>query len=113
MGGGEESALSAFEHRRSIAPWDGGSSFRRRQSMIQVMLRVLALLAAGMTGTAVEPQSPPPGREVARPPAALPADEIVVVTASRREEQLRNAPATMSVVTGEKITHGSGQTVTD
>src|SRR6185503_10245724 len=71
------------------------------------------LLAAGTTGTAVEPQSPPQVREGARPAGDVPADEIVVVTASRREEQLRNAPATMSVVTGEKITHGSGQTVTD
>ena len=79
--------------------------------MIQAMLRVLALLAAGTTGTAAEPQSPPQVREGARPAGDVPADEIVVVTASRREEQLRNAPATMSVVTGEKITHAIPNTV--
>ena len=41
--------------------------------MIQAMLRVLALLAAGTTGTAVEPQSPPQIREAARPTADVPA----------------------------------------
>jgi outer membrane receptor protein involved in Fe transport len=81
--------------------------------MIQAMLRVLALLAAGTTGTAVEPHAPPQVGDVARPPGKVPAEQIVVVTASRREEQLRNAPATMSVIAREKITHGGGQTVTD
>ena len=81
--------------------------------MMQAMLRVLALLGAGTTGPPVEPQSPPQVREGVRPTGDVPADEIVVVTASRREEQLKNAPATMSVVTGERITHGSAQTVTD
>jgi len=42
-----------------------------------------------------------------------PADEIVVVRASRREEQLRNAPATMTVVTDAVIRDAPAPAVTD
>ena len=40
-------------------------------------------------------------------------DEIVVVSASRREEQLRNAPATMTVVTDDQIGNAPSPLVTD
>ena len=40
-------------------------------------------------------------------------DDIVVVTASRGEEQLLNAPATMSVLTDDVIGNAPGQSVTD
>jgi iron complex outermembrane receptor protein len=46
------------------------------------------------------PNPPPPG-----------AGDVVVVTASRLEEQLLNAPATMTVLTGEVLTTAPGQSV--
>ena len=52
-------------------------------------------------------QSTPVTREV---PAS---DEVVVVTASRREEQLINAPATMTVITEEAIANAPSQSLTD
>src|SRR6476620_2093028 len=79
--------------------------------MIEGMLRVLALLVAGMIGTQ-DVQLPPAQADPAALPAQTPAD-VVVVTASRREEKLRNAPATMSVVTDATIREASGETVAD
>jgi outer membrane receptor protein involved in Fe transport len=79
--------------------------------MIEGTLRVLALLVAGMIGT-LDRQLPPAQADPAAPPAQTPAD-IVVVTASRREEMLRNAPATMSVVTDATIREVSGETIAD
>jgi iron complex outermembrane receptor protein len=40
-------------------------------------------------------------------------DEVVVVTASRREEQLLNAPATMTVITEDEIATAAARTVPD
>lgn len=81
--------------------------------MIQAMLRLLALLMAGTTGTAVEQQSPAQVHAVTQQQGEAPTDEIVVVTASRREEQLRNAPATMTVISDTTISNVSDQTVPD
>jgi iron complex outermembrane receptor protein len=39
--------------------------------------------------------------------------DVIVVTASRREEQLINAPATMTVITEEAIANAPSQSVTD
>ncbi|MCA1652557.1 MAG: TonB-dependent receptor plug domain-containing protein, partial [Acidobacteria bacterium] len=69
-----------------------------------------ALLTAG--GAAGQtPSQPPPQPPVAQPPPAQPPppaetptyEETVVVSASRSEEKLINAPATMSVITTQAI----------
>ena len=76
------------------------------QAMIRLVLLVASLPAPladrGRIDQAVAPQG-----------GARPVDEVVVVSASRREEQLRNAPATMTVVPDERISSAPGQTVTD
>ena len=75
-------------------------------------LRLLALLAAaaGRSGAGQQPSPVPPA---APREAEPPVDAVVVVSASRREEQLRNAPATMTVVSDATIAHGPGHAVTD
>ena len=50
--------------------------------------------------------TPPPDDSVA-------AEDVVVVTASRYEERLINAPATMTVITEEAINNAPAQSVTD
>jgi outer membrane receptor protein involved in Fe transport len=78
----------------------------------RVALAVILVTGAGPTAGAQEPQ--PPGRESAgaqqpgTPPAGQPEDEpryeeTVVVSASRTEEKLTNAPATMTVITERDI----------
>ena len=76
--------------------------------MIEGTLRAVALLVAGMIGT-LDRQLPTPQAEQVPPTAA----DVVVVTASRREEKLRNAPATMSVVTDATIREVSRETIAD
>src|SRR4051812_39918913 len=64
-----------------------------------------AFVCALVMPVAAQTAEPDPPRQD-RPAAALPAgpvDDVIVVTASRREEQLTNAPATMTVVTSEII----------
>jgi outer membrane receptor for ferrienterochelin and colicins len=81
--------------------------------MAYALLWLLATLAAaGTAGAAGDPQ-PPQVSEDAPQQSATPADEVVVVTASRREEQLRNAPATMTVVTDTAVNNVPVQTVAD
>ena len=65
--------------------------------MIEAMIRIALLIVSLPVPFAEKDrpeQAPAPQEEQQRP-----VDEIVVVSASRREEQLRNAPATMTVVT--------------
>src|SRR3954467_12532055 len=54
-----------------------------------------------------QPSAPSP--DITQPPVA--ADDVIVVTASRREEQLLNAPATMTVVTEETIATAPDQSI--
>ena len=54
-----------------------------------------------------QPQEPVPGEQRST------GDDVVVVTASRREELLLNAPATMTVLTEETIGRAPVQTLTD
>ena len=71
------------------------------------VLLLAAALPADAQGTASDQaRQPVPLDEAA-------VDDIVVVTASRREEQLLNAPATMSVLTEDVLGHAPGQTLTD
>src|SRR3954464_15072933 len=50
-----------------------------------------------------------PSPELTRPGGAV--EDVIVVTASRREEQLLNAPATMTVVTEEVIVTAPDQSI--
>src|SRR5918993_3028037 len=76
-------------------------------------LRLLAALTVGLNSTADKPQTAPPQiNQPSPPPVDVPGD-VIVVTASRREEQLRNAPATMSVLSGPMLDEVPGRTVTD
>ena len=72
---------------------------------------VFFLLGAVRPAAAQDPGATP------QQPAARAADaihdDIVVVTASRREEQLLNAPATMTVLTEDLLAAAPGQSVTD
>ena len=79
--------------------------------MTEAMIRV-ALLIVSLPVPLAErerPQQAPAQQEEQQ----RPVDEIVVVSASRREEQLRNAPATMTVVTDAGIGNAPGPVVTD
>jgi outer membrane receptor protein involved in Fe transport len=76
-------------------------------------LRLLAALAAGLSSTADKPQNPPAQIQQPSPPASDVPRDVIVVTASRREEQLRNAPATMTVLSGTRLDEAPGRTVTD
>jgi outer membrane receptor protein involved in Fe transport len=80
--------------------------------MLQAMVRTLALIVTGATGPVTEPP-PAQVQQVTEQREEAPADSIIVVTASRLEEQLRNAPATMTVVTDPATTDVSAHTVTD
>jgi outer membrane receptor protein involved in Fe transport len=73
----------------------------------------LALLGCALatTAQAQEPateQTPPPAPEEASPPG-----DVVVVTASRHEEQLINAPVTMTVIPESVIDGAPSQSLTD
>src|SRR5688500_2389932 len=75
-----------------------------------VFVLTLALLAAAPAhGTALE-QCPAPAAKQHEEPTV---DEIVVVTASRHQEQLLNAPATMTVLTDDVIGRAPVQSITD
>src|SRR5215218_10581334 len=66
--------------------------------MYAALLFALAMPAAAQTtAPGAIPQEP------AAAPPTDPVDDVIVVTASRREEQLTNAPATMTVITQEII----------
>jgi len=71
------------------------------------VLLLAAALPADAQGTASDQARQPV------PPDEAAVDDIVVVTASRREKQLLNAPATMSVLTEDVLGHAPGQTLTD
>jgi iron complex outermembrane receptor protein len=70
----------------------------RSLAMVLVLALAASSLASAQTGTQQPPPQPP------TPPAEQPVyEEQVVVTASRVEQQLVNAPATVSVVTADVI----------
>ena len=62
-------------------------------------------------GTISPEHSPEPDQAEDKQPPAL--TDVVVVTASRREEQLINAPATMTVLTAEMLENAPGHNVAD
>lgn len=67
------------------------------------MALLLALAASGLAVAQTGAQQPPPQQPPTPPEEPLVYEEQVVVTASRVEQQLVNAPATVSVVTADVI----------
>jgi outer membrane receptor protein involved in Fe transport len=76
-------------------------------------LRLLAALAASLSSTIEKPPTEPPQVRQPVPQPGGEAGDVVVVTASRREEQLKNAPATMTVLSGAVLDEVPGRAVTD
>ena len=79
--------------------------------MIEAMIR-LALLVVSLP-VPLAPDERPDQAPAQQEEQQRPVDEIVVVSASRREEQLRNAPATMTVITDGRIATAPSPVVTD
>lgn len=90
-----------------------------RTATILVRLMLIATLMIALS-RAVGAQAPAPGtagtgRGSVQPPDAPAASDegVVVVTASRREEALLNAPATMTVVTADAIRNAPSRDIVD
>src|SRR5438067_8961248 len=67
----------------------------------------VTIAPAALGQQSASPADPSP--DIARPGVSV--DDVIVVTASRREEQLLNAPATMTVVTDEMIATAPDQSI--
>src|SRR4051812_50190484 len=78
---------------------------RRIMTLLVLLLAAAPAEAQSVTATQVRPEP--------RDGDAADVDDIVVVTASRREEQLLNAPATMTVLTEEMIANLQIRSVAD
>lgn len=76
-------------------------------------LRLLAALAASLSSNVEKPPPEPPHVQQPVPRPSGETGDVVVVTASRREEQLKNAPATMTVLSGAMLGEVPGHAVTD
>ena len=77
-----------------------------RKYVLGVVAYLLAVPAiAGGQSAPVQPPTETPGESV--------VEDVVVVTASRREEQLLNAPATVSVIGQERVDTAPVQNVPD
>jgi outer membrane receptor protein involved in Fe transport len=92
----------------------GMLSCNRSQSLPARTTRLLILIlavtpAAAIQGSPLEPVQQPAEAQSGQPII----DDVVVVTASRREEQLLNAPATMTVLSEDAIGKAPVQSVTD
>jgi outer membrane receptor protein involved in Fe transport len=74
---------------------------------------LLFVLLIGIDARAQSPQAEPPGtpdpQATQQPDPPLVYEETVVVTSSRMEERLVNAPATMSVITAQQIELAPGR----
>jgi hypothetical protein len=88
-----------------LRPFPASNLTRMRTVWLVLLLVTVALPAFG------QPSAPPapPSPDITRPAGA--ADDVIVVTASRREEQLLNAPATMTVITEEMIATAPDQSI--
>ena len=73
----------------------------------------LALIACAASATAQEPPAEQASPSSLQEEDAASADDIVVVTASRHEEQLINAPVTMTVIPESVIEGAPSQSLTD
>jgi outer membrane receptor protein involved in Fe transport len=77
---------------------------------MRLLILILAVTpAAAVQGSPLEPAQPPTPAQVGE----TTVDDVVVVTASRREELLLNAPATMTVLGEDAIGKAPVQSVTD
>jgi iron complex outermembrane receptor protein len=78
---------------------------------MRVWLIVLILLGSGLRPAAAQTSSSPAQEQTPDKPPSF--EEQVVVTASRAEEQLVNAPATVSVITTQTIENSPATNVGD
>jgi outer membrane receptor protein involved in Fe transport len=76
---------------------------RARITAVALLLALAATTAFAQTGAQQPPAKPETQQPPAKPEEAPVYEEQVVVTASRVEQQLVNAPATVSVVTADVI----------
>lgn len=81
--------------------------------MSRPTIRLLAVLLAWAPPASAGQASSDQAQHVNSEDDAPAVGDVVVVTASRREEQLINAPATMSVISDEAIGNAPAQSVTD
>jgi iron complex outermembrane receptor protein len=79
-----------------------------RLILLAVLSLAVSLPASGQIAPAAETTQPR-----TREPEIHPDQEVVVVSASRREEELINAPATMSVITAEMIANAPSPELVD
>jgi outer membrane receptor protein involved in Fe transport len=70
---------------------------------LPISLMLVALLTGGAYAQAPTPTTPPAEAPQEPPDEPFMFEETVVVTSSRTEERLVNAPATMSVITAQQI----------
>jgi outer membrane receptor protein involved in Fe transport len=89
-------------------------SWASTQSMSARTMRLLILVLAVTPAPAIQASPLQPVQQPAQAQSGEPViDDVVVVTASRREEQLLNAPATMTVLSEDAIGKAPVQSVTE
>ena len=83
--------------------------------MKRLLLALLASVALAVDPASAQPAQTPAGQPSEQPPddEVVKREETVVVSASRVETELINAPATMSVVTSEEIINSPAQSFPD
>ena len=81
--------------------------------MSKPTMRFQILLFAATPAAAGQGAAPKQVQQLVQLEDDAAVDDIVLVTASRSEEQLLNAPATMSVLAEDVIGNAPGQSVTD
>ena len=81
--------------------------------MPTLLLAGLALVWSGIPDEGDPPQGAPAAQQAPAPGEVPATGEVIVVTASRREEQLLNAPATMTVITEEAIANAPSHNLMD
>jgi outer membrane receptor for ferrienterochelin and colicin len=81
--------------------------------MTMLLLAGLVLVWSGVAAAEGAPQNEPASQQ-AQPTGDVPATgDVIVVTASKREEQLLNAPATMTVITEDAIANAPSHNLMD
>ena len=77
------------------------------------LLWLMVSLIGAASGAAAQDSARAPAQPALPQQGDAAVEDVVVVTASRREEQLLNAPATMTVLTEDVIGTAPGQSVTE
>src|SRR4030095_9442381 len=93
-----------------------GPVMRRRLPLIVAVLILAARVAAAPAPTPSPTPEPKPKEEKKKqeePPVDKGVVEDVVVSASARAEAILDAPAAVSVITGDELTHDPGDQLVD